>query len=121
MQEVRKEGEEGNMTIDDDGYPTEETLDKIGSFDPLKDDVYEFVEYLCDNWVNGYPPKWDRKHGTLQLSTGGWSGCESVIKALQIGRNKKLPWFWMRYWYKSKVGGHYWFRKIRPLKDKRKP
>lgn len=100
--------------IDSNGYPTEAALKKIAAFDPTKDDVYEFVEYLCANWVNGYPPKWDRKHGTLQLSTGGWSGCESVIMALK-GDGKLIPWFWSMHWYKSRVGGHYWFRNIRRL------
>ena len=104
--------------IDSDGYPTDETLERIRNFDPCKDDVYEFVEYLCDNWVNGYPPRWNKKRGTLQLSTGGWSGCESVIGALQ-----KNSLFWMLYWYQSRAGGHYWFRNIRPLKKSkdRKP
>jgi hypothetical protein len=51
--------------IDHNGYPTDATLEKIAAFDPRKDDVYEFVEYLCENWVNGFPPKWDKKHGTL--------------------------------------------------------
>ena len=104
--------------IDSDGYPTEETLKRIASFDPLKDNVYDFVEYLCDNWVNGYPARWDKKHGTLQLSTGGWSGCESVIAALKRG-NGVLPgisWFWVMYWYQSRAGGHYWFKNIRPVK-----
>ena len=107
--------------IDKNGYPTENTLKRIAGFNPLHDDVYEFVEYLCKTWVNGYPPKWDKKHGTLQLSTGGWSGCESVIAALQEGSgDHKIPWFWMMYWYKSRIGGHYWFRNIRPLKPRYK-
>lgn len=101
--------------IDHNGYPTEATLKKIANFDPRKDDVYKFVEYLCENWVNGYPPKWDKEKGTLQLSTGGWSGCESVIGALEHGGKDKIPWFWTMYWCQSRAGGHYWFRNIRPL------
>jgi len=104
--------------IDHNGYPTDATLEKIAAFDPRKDDVYEFVEYLCENWVNGFPPKWDKKHGTLQLSTGGWSGCESVIGELKRG-NGDLPgisWFWVKYWYSSRVGGHYVFKGIRRMK-----
>ena len=97
--------------IDSDGYPTEETLKNIEEFDLLTGDIYELVEYICENWVNGYPPKWDRKHGTLQLSTGGWSGCESVIAAL-----RKNKFFFMLYWHQSRVGGHYWFKRIRPVK-----
>jgi hypothetical protein len=102
------------MTIDHNGYPTEETLKKIRAFNILEDDPIAFTEYLCDNWANGFPPKWDKKHRTLQLSTGGWSGCESVIGALKT--SKKYPTYWMLFWYKSRVGGHYWFRNIRRFK-----
>ncbi len=103
--------------MDQNGYPTEETLEKIAAFDPRTDDVYEFVEYLCENWVNGFPPKWDKKHGTLQLSTGGWSGCESVIAALRKGAGTPcIPWFWALYWDQSRVGGHYRFRNIKPMR-----
>jgi hypothetical protein len=92
--------------IDKDGYPTEETLGRIRAFNPLKDDPFDFVEYLCENWVNGYPPDWN-KAGDLQLSTGGWSGCESIIAAL---KETPFPSFWSLYWYQSRVGGHYWFK-----------
>ena len=103
--------------IDKNGYPTEKTLEKIAAYDPRKDDPYEFAEYLCENWVNGYPPKWDKKHGTLQLSTWGWSGCESVIMALQEGSGTPcIPWFWTMFWHQSRAGGHYWFRGIRRMK-----
>jgi hypothetical protein len=103
--------------IDHDGYPTEKTLEKLASFDPIKDDVYEFVEYLCDNWVNGFPPDWNKEEGTLKISTGGWSGCESVISALRRGHPiQKIPWFWTLYWYQSRRGGHYEFRDIKPVK-----
>lgn len=100
--------------IDKDGYPTDETLDIIRGFDIVNDDPIAFTEYLCENWVNGYPPKWDKKRKTLQLSTGGWSGCESIIAAL---RNPKVfPGYWYMFWYQSRVGGHYWFRNIKRLK-----
>jgi hypothetical protein len=96
--------------IDHQGYPTEDTLKKIAAFNILKDDPIAFTEYLCDNWVNGYPPEYDKKHGTLQLSTGGWSGCESIISALQG------TMYWVMFWYQSKAGGHYWFKNIRRMK-----
>ena len=92
--------------IDHNGYPTEETLKKIAAFDILKDDPITFTEYLCDNWVNGYPPEWNKETGCLQLSTGGWSGCESVIAALKA---TPFPSFWTLYWYQSRAGGHHWF------------
>lgn len=94
--------------IDQDGYPTEETLKRISGFDIMKEDPFEFAEYLCDNWVNGFPPKWNPKTGGLELHTGGWSGCESIISALES--SKGFPTFWGLYWYKSVRGGHYWFK-----------
>jgi hypothetical protein len=100
--------------IDHNGYPTEKTLERIQNFNPLNPlkedtfkDVFEFVEYLCGNWVNGYPPEWNKETGCLQLSTGGWSGCESVIAALKA---TPFPSFWTLYWYQSRVGGHFWFK-----------
>lgn len=96
--------------IDKDGYPTEDTLKRIEAFDILGDDSIEFTEYLCENWVNGYPPEWNPETGILQLSTGGWSGCESVIESL------KKTWYWMMFWCKSERGGHYWFQVYRVKK-----
>lgn len=121
MERVQMLSGDGIKMMDSDGYPTEETLEKIAAFDPRTDDIYVFVEYLCENWVNGYPPKWDKKRGTLQLSTGGWSGCESVIAALEKGSgNPPISWFWVLYWYQSRAGGHYRFNNIRPMKKSKK-
>lgn len=44
-----------------------------------------------------------RDDGTLELHTGGWSGCETIISAAS-----KSVW-WMRWWYSSTRGGHYIF------------
>jgi hypothetical protein len=101
------------VMIDQDGYPTEETLKKLAAFDPRTDDAIAFTEYLCLNWVNGFPPEWNREQGTLKLSTGGWSGCESVITALRQGNEDGIAWFWMLFWHSSRRGGHYEFRDIR--------
>jgi hypothetical protein len=90
--------------IDSDGYPTEETLQKIREWDTFKD-LPGFVDYVCENWYNGFPPKLDREKGCLQLSTAGWSGCESVIGAMRDNKG-----FWWRCWYQTRCGGHHWFR-----------
>ena len=95
--------------ISEDGYPTPDTLDRIRNFNPFEEDLDIFIEYLMSNWVNGYPAEF--KDGVLKLSTGGWSGCESVIKALQDNEV-----FWMLFWYSTTCGGHYEFR---DLVDKR--
>ena len=46
----------------------------------------------------------------FEYHTGGWSGNEDVISALE--RNSL---FFALYWKKSEVGGHYFFR-IYPMK-----
>lgn len=89
--------------ISEDGYPTQDTLNYIRNFDPFTENLDNFIDYLMSNWVNGYQAEFN--NGTLKLSTGGWSGCESVIKALED--NTK---FWMLFWYSTTRGGHYEFR-----------
>lgn len=99
--------------IDEDGYPTEGTLERIRTFDPFTGDLEEFIEYLMDNWQNGYIPKYNKKKHILKLSTGGWSGCESIITALQ-----KNFAFWTLFWYSHVRGGHYEFRDLIDRREK---
>jgi hypothetical protein len=91
--------------IDADGYPTEQTLDIITNFNPFTDNLDRFIDYLMSNWINGYPPEFDKEDGILKLSTAGWSGCESVIEALQQNHT-----FWTLFWYSTTRGGHYVFK-----------
>ena len=81
--------------IDHYGYPTEATLERMKQLSPLTCTRDQMIDYICRNWVNGFEPKWDEEKECLQLSTGGWSGCESVIGAL------RKSMFWMMYWEKS--------------------
>ncbi len=116
-------------TFDTDGYPTEESLKAIKEWDLIEGDagVYpkvhallDFVEKLwsypdrfCWNkttnysWVYTEFPsdrKYKIKSRKLYMSTGGWSGNESVIGALEQNFI-----FWAMYWWKHERGGHYWF------------
>ena len=93
--------------IDKNGYPTEETLARIRSFNPYEQDLDEFIEFLMDNWVNGYPPEFNKETRILKLSTGGWSGCEDIISALKDNFT-----FWILFWYSCFRGGHYEFREL---------
>jgi len=90
-----------SVELDNDGYPTEETIGSIkfftGGFEELLSTIAPlFAEYgqceknkeLC-RWV---------------ISTGGWSGNEEVVRALQQNH-----WFWVNCWYRSTRGGHYQF------------
>ena len=66
---------------DGDGYPTEEAVDRIAAYDLTIQPFEDFLELLRRNW-SGYG-SWKRTKTRLRLATGGWSGCEDVIGALQ--------------------------------------
>lgn len=93
-----------------DGYPTDEELTAIQEWDP--EDYDGLIEYLKERW------RWESyivvTENTAKISTGGWSGHESMIAAL--GENTL---WWLFYWYSSRVGGHHVFRR-RPFDPKRR-
>jgi len=88
---------------DENGYPTEKEILTIKNWNVVEGDVMELVEYVRTKW-------WQRGWGftleddKLELHTGGWSGNEEIIGALQSN-----TMFWMFYWEQSKRGGHYYF------------
>ena len=93
-------------------YPTDEELKQVSEFDPIKDNIDEFLSFLESIW---WIPDWGfklkgKRIKYLELHTGGWSGNEDIIYEL------KKTFFWM-WWRMTKVGGHYYFR-IKPIKDK---
>jgi hypothetical protein len=88
-----------------DGYPEEETLERIArwrraqGFENLLLGIipaFENMGIYCAFYHN--------KHLQYNLSTGGWSGNEQIIRALEL--NKK---FWSSCWLQSKRGGHFQF------------
>lgn len=97
---------------DEDGYPTQDALNLIENWhytDPVN--WFEFIHsiwYISDwGWSSDViDHRW--KEGTkvleFQMSTAGWSGNESLIKAME--KNKML---WYLTWQESKRGGHYIF------------
>ena len=84
------------------GYPDESILRKIKRWDGK--DVTKMVNLIEESWnitYGAYQIKWiNSKRYKLTLITGGWSGNESVMAA--INKNK---WFDMFYWQMSKRGG----------------
>lgn len=103
---------------DDDGYPTEEELEKVRTWD-FKDPL-GLLAYVKGMWA--YPDYWREEpivdvHGLqgsgaysrFLISTAGWSGNESLIAAME-----QNTMFWTLAWYSSRRGGHYEFR-VRPL------
>lgn len=110
-------------TFDSDGYPTEETLERIRQW-PVNTwaDAHAAMDFAGKAW--SYPDRWrcqprwrdcSQSHvtnwplyrGTVRryvFSTGGWSGNESIVAAIEANREVMLgAWSWQR-------GGHYDFR-----------
>jgi len=86
-------------TFDHDGYPTEETLQAIRGWEA---DMHALFAFIGEAWR--YPDYWHREGDTYRFSTGGWSGNESLIEALEANFVA-----WAICWLSSARGGHYVF------------
>jgi len=84
------------------GYPAEECLGAIETWAFNERPLEEFLTYIKAMWI--YPDRWEQTEEKLTLSTGGWSGNESLITAMENNRV-----FWMMCWEESRRGGHYIF------------
>ncbi len=85
--------------MDDDGYPDAEEIEFFKTT-PLS---VELLHRLHETWWShgwGYV---DRGRD-FELHTGGWSGNESIIEALEQNDS-----FW-KYLVKHEQGGHYYFK-----------
>lgn len=88
-------------------YPTEEQLEKIKNWPILGIDNVDYKDlmaYVRELWEYGNWGFEDNGDGVYALHTGGWSGNESIIGALE-----QNMMFWMIYWVQSMRGGHYVF------------
>ena len=101
-----------NEYLDEDGYPTDDALKKIENWsynDPKG--WFKFIENIWHlsswGWTEG-PYKQNesdlKDKYRYYVSTCGWSGNESIIKAMQ--QNHVL---WLISWVQSRRGGHYIF------------
>ena len=74
-----------------------------------QNDVIEYLHELATLWQwgedDGFFDLKGKRVLRLELHTGGWSGNEDIIDAMQ--RN---IYFWTRFWLKTERGGHYYFR-----------
>jgi hypothetical protein len=99
---------------DADGYPTDAACAYIAAWRPDEDSAWwadpdawrPLLALVKDLW---WMPEWgwleDRDQRTVAISTGGWSGNESLITAMQQNQM-----FWRTCWWVSRRGGHYTFR-----------
>jgi len=85
-----------------DGYPTNETLTAIAEWKHPFDGLEEFLTEA----FKGYGRVW-REKGLLKIATGGWSGNEEMIAALQDN-----VIFWAMCWDSSHRGGLFVFQDI---------
>lgn len=112
--------------IDDDGYPTEAALELIEKWhwsdcDGLLDFIKDIWHLASWGWseINAQDlavddDDYDKEGGTLFfISTGGWSGNESIITAL---KQNTMPWHLT--WVQSRRGGHYIFKRHEFKDDK---
>lgn len=104
--------------LDEDGYPTDFALERIRSWEYTEgwNELFEFIKPL---WAYSDMEWWSEEHdvttiecgekvaveNVFYISTVGWSGNESIIRALE---SNKL--FWWDCWYQHRRGGHYIFR-----------
>jgi len=99
--------------LDDEGYPTDEYLDFLADYKNFENyqEVLELIEktwWMPDWGLYKKKPFTDKltknRYFTYYMSTGGWSGNESIINSLEKN------FMFMIYWRQSRVGGHYKFR-----------
>jgi len=88
--------------MDVNGYPDEEELKKIETWD--WHDPFGLLEFVYKRWKYADSGYWSQDGSLYSISTAGWSGNEDLIAALE--RN---TFFWMFNWMSSRRGGHYEF------------
>jgi hypothetical protein len=92
--------------MDEDGYPEQSDLDAIENWQFMNHNgcvaLMTFVKSLW--WPDGVYG-WRQRGRFYRLSTGGWSGNESIIAALRD--NKRF--FWHLCWKQTRRGGGYMF------------
>jgi hypothetical protein len=72
--------------ISEDGCPTDAALDHISNFTGTAEEMAVYVQSLMHNGraqLEDFVDDFQRPGKRFILVTGGWSGCESVISALQ--------------------------------------
>jgi len=86
-----------------DEYPEEEDLEKITAWDDFNDFKGWMALVKSVWWMPDWG--WDETPEGYSISTGGWSGNESLISAMR--HNFVM---WSKHWYLHRTGGHYEFR-----------
>ena len=83
-----------------DGYPTEQTLQAIREWPIFETGLRPLLEFMQKAWK--YQDYARERDGLWTFSTGGWSGNEELIAALDT-----LPWRGLAWDVAQFNGGHY--------------
>jgi hypothetical protein len=83
-------------------YPTQEELNRIQTWP--QEDYHGLMEFVRSLWWPDGKYGFERTGETYRLSTGGWSGNEDIVGALEQNGA-----FWSLFWLQSQRGGHYVF------------
>lgn len=97
-----------------DAYPTKDDEQRIINW-PYDDrlPMMHFIESIW--WMADWGWHWhtkvegEQRIRVYEISTGGWSGNESLIAAM---RDNVV--FWSMCWQQSRRGGHYIFHVVEP-------
>jgi hypothetical protein len=101
-----------NEMMDEDGYPTDACLEAISKwhFTDSKgwfNFIREYWHLASWGWTEGeadHEYKENVKVYRYGISTAGWSGNESIIRAMESNTT-----MWHLNWFQSNRGGHYIF------------
>lgn len=90
-------------------YPTDEELEKIENWKiESEKSIRDLISYIVSLWKyadSGFTQITGNENRDYYLSTGGWSGNEDLIRAME-----KNWMFWALTWFYSIRGGHYLFK-----------
>ena len=89
--------------LDSDDYPTDKTLKSIRDWPETKswEELMEQISFLFDPYGRC---QYNESRKIWEVATGGWSGCEDIIGALE-----ENSMFWLFCWVSSKRGGYFEF------------
>ena len=106
--------------LDEDGYPTELALERIKAWH--LSDKAGWIEFVHNLWhlaewgwgeaEEDHDWKKGEKVRRFHVSTAGWSGNESLIRAMQDNRM-----LWSLVWVQARRGGHYIFEIDREIAE----
>jgi hypothetical protein len=92
--------------FDKHGYPSKCSLKVIVNWCPSQCPIEDILAFMKSLWNHDYGSFNLKGHLVLKLhlATGGWSGNESIINA--VDRNTYLHYGWQ----KSERGGAHWYK-----------